>query len=115
MACIIMIAASNVPMGSAEETQGIAECFSSLSSIEGCIEAIDKAVSDKDIKDLGPACCKAIIQLGDNCWPVVFPNHPFVPFLLKTVYQLTGNAKKLTAEEEAYAEAPFSSAPAPYY
>ncbi|OMO81666.1 hypothetical protein CCACVL1_12313 [Corchorus capsularis] len=59
MTCI-MIAASNVPMGSAEETQGIVECFSSLSSIEGCIEAIDKAVSDKDIKDLGPACCKAI-------------------------------------------------------
>ncbi|XWS52516.1 hypothetical protein CRYUN_Cryun11dG0077200 [Craigia yunnanensis] len=94
-------AASVVPFGSAEETQDLAGCLSSFTSVEGCIEAIDKAVSDKTFDNLEHACCKAITLLADNCWPIIFPDQPFVPFLLKTVCKLLTNAEKV--------------APAPYY
>ncbi|WRX33056.1 Prolamin-like domain - like 10 [Theobroma cacao] len=95
---VTCIAASIVPFGSAQEgTQDLLECLSSFTSVEGCIEAIDKAVSDKTFGDLGPACCEAITLLGDHCWPIVFPHQPFVPCLLKTVCKLVGNVEKVAA------------------
>ncbi|XVF19266.1 hypothetical protein REPUB_Repub11eG0095100 [Reevesia pubescens] len=95
-------AVSIVPFGSAEETKDLVACLSSFTSVEGCIEAIDKAVSYKKFGDLEHACCQAITLLSDNCWPIVFPDQPFIPFLLKTVCKLLGNVKKI------------APAPAPY-
>ncbi|XP_022756253.1 uncharacterized protein LOC111303963 [Durio zibethinus] len=95
--CIAAAAASVVPLGSAEETPDLGACISSLTSVEGCIEAIDKAVSDKNFGELKKACCQAITLLSDNCWPIVFPDQPLVPFLLKTVCKLLGNVEKVAA------------------
>lgn len=93
--CIAAAASSIVPFGSANETQDLGECLSSFLSVEGCIEAINKAVLDKKFDELKHACCKAITLLGDNCWPVLFPDQPFVPFLLKAVCKILKNVKEV--------------------
>jgi hypothetical protein len=61
--------------------QDIQQCWSSLSSGQGCItEIIGSLVSGK-ITLFGPSCCKAITVISDKCWPKLFPFNPFVPSL----------------------------------
>ncbi|KAL5783411.1 hypothetical protein ACOSP7_008440 [Xanthoceras sorbifolium] len=45
-----------------------AECWSSLANVSG----------------IGPACCKAVTEIKDKCWPKIFPFNPFFPPLLKS-------------------------------
>ncbi|CAH8362246.1 unnamed protein product [Eruca vesicaria subsp. sativa] len=30
-------------------------------------------------------CCETISKVSDSCWPVIFPNQPYVRFILKGI------------------------------
>ncbi|KAL5786334.1 hypothetical protein ACOSQ2_008726 [Xanthoceras sorbifolium] len=45
---------------------------------------INKSVSSGEISGIGPACCKAVTEIKDKCWPKIFPFNPFFPPLLKS-------------------------------
>ncbi|KAK7836948.1 hypothetical protein CFP56_021866 [Quercus suber] len=63
--------------------QDIAKCWSSLKSIDGCIVEIHGSLSKGEFGVSGPACCKAITNVSDKCWPKMFPFNPLFPPLLK--------------------------------
>ena len=63
--------------------QDIAKCWSSLKSIDGCIVEIHGSLSKGKFGVSGPACCKAITNVSDKCWPKMFPFNPLFPPLLK--------------------------------
>ncbi|KAA8522947.1 hypothetical protein F0562_009370 [Nyssa sinensis] len=65
----------------------VMQCWSSIKDIElieGCIFEIFRSLSSGHISILGPACCKAITEINDNCWPMIFPFNPFFLTKLKT-------------------------------
>ncbi|KAK7814153.1 hypothetical protein CFP56_003480 [Quercus suber] len=63
--------------------QDIAKCWSSLKIINGCILEIHESLSKEKFNVSGPACCKAITNVSDKCWPKMFPLNPLFPPLLK--------------------------------
>ncbi|XP_077242347.1 uncharacterized protein LOC143882828 [Tasmannia lanceolata] len=57
----------------------IQACWASLYTIEGCVQEIFFSFISQQLK-LGPACCKAINEIGENCWPKMFlPFNPLIP------------------------------------
>ncbi|KAI9191409.1 hypothetical protein LWI28_008155 [Acer negundo] len=64
-------------------TTEIAECWSSLENVQGCASEINKSLASGKISGIGPACCKAVTEISDKCWPKMFPFNPFFPPLLK--------------------------------
>jgi hypothetical protein len=64
--------------------QDILQCWSSLTSIEGCINEIYGSLSKGKFGVSGPACCKAITDVSDKCWAKMFPLNPMFPPLLKS-------------------------------
>ncbi|EOY31235.1 Uncharacterized protein TCM_038196 [Theobroma cacao] len=73
----------------------IQKCWSSLTSIEGCIMEVYTSLFRGQVGIIGPACCQAITQIKDNCWPKMFPFNPFFPPLLKTSCSATPPAGTL--------------------
>ncbi|EOA15082.1 hypothetical protein CARUB_v10028449mg [Capsella rubella] len=61
----------------------ITKCWSSISSVEGCVAEIFKSVFTRKFGNVGPMCCKAFSDVDSKCWPHMFPLHPFFPPLLK--------------------------------
>ncbi|KAK0574659.1 hypothetical protein LWI29_026830 [Acer saccharum] len=61
----------------------VAKCLSTLQSVQGCVQEIITSFLSHQVKLIGPACCKALNEVDDNCWPKVFPLDPFFPTLLK--------------------------------
>ncbi|XP_042970397.1 uncharacterized protein LOC122302967 isoform X3 [Carya illinoinensis] len=53
--------------------QDIAWCWSSLSSIEGCVYDIYGSLSRGQFRGIGTAYCRAITDVNDICWPQMFP------------------------------------------
>lgn len=45
----------------------VAECWSYLSNIKECILETFKLLPGGQIGAIGPACCKAITKINDNC------------------------------------------------
>ncbi|KAL4304026.1 hypothetical protein GQ457_10G004880 [Hibiscus cannabinus] len=88
--CIAAVASAVAPLGSPVATQDLGGCIKSFVSIEGCVEAINDALRNKVYDGLKHECCTAITQLGDNCLPLLFPDQPVVPFILKAVCKLIG-------------------------
>ncbi|KAK0572861.1 hypothetical protein LWI29_038240 [Acer saccharum] len=71
----------------------IIECWSSLADIEGCVSEIYQSILDTGlIGKIGPACCKAVTEINDKCWPKIFPFNPFFPPLLKSTCSTVSNA-----------------------
>ncbi|KAF8393887.1 hypothetical protein HHK36_020085 [Tetracentron sinense] len=62
---------------------GIMQCWSSLTSIEGCVMEIFQSVLTLKIGMIGPACCKAITEVNEKCWPKILPFNPSFPPMLK--------------------------------
>ncbi|XP_017982564.1 PREDICTED: uncharacterized protein LOC18588861 [Theobroma cacao] len=73
----------------------VQKCWSSLTSIEGCIMEVYTSLFRGQVGIIGPACCQAITQIKDNCWPKMFPFNPFFPPLLKTSCSATPPAGTL--------------------
>ncbi|XP_010482777.1 PREDICTED: egg cell-secreted protein 1.1-like [Camelina sativa] len=61
----------------------ITKCWSSLSSVEGCVAEIFKSVFTGKFGDVGHMCCKAFSDVDSKCWPHMFPLNPLFPPLLK--------------------------------
>ncbi|KAK0572869.1 hypothetical protein LWI29_038325 [Acer saccharum] len=71
----------------------IIECWSSLADIEGCVSEIYQSILDIGlIGIIGSACCKAVTEINDKCWPKIFPFNPFFPPLLKSTCSTVSNA-----------------------
>ncbi|XP_041004143.1 uncharacterized protein LOC121249509 [Juglans microcarpa x Juglans regia] len=67
---------------SGQSGQDIARCWSSLSSVEGCVSDIYGSLSRGQFRGIGTACCRAITDVNDICWPQMFPFNPLFPPLL---------------------------------
>ncbi|KAF8116838.1 hypothetical protein N665_0014s0099 [Sinapis alba] len=61
----------------------ITKCWSSLTSIQGCVTKIYKSTVTGKFENVGPACCKAFTDVDAQCWPKMFPLNPLFPPLLK--------------------------------
>ncbi|KAM1768268.1 hypothetical protein ACFX12_046263 [Malus domestica] len=60
----------------------IAKCWSSLQGIPGCAQEIITTIFTGKFA-LGPACCKAIVEVDEKCLPKLLPLIPSVSALLK--------------------------------
>ncbi|KAL5786336.1 hypothetical protein ACOSQ2_008728 [Xanthoceras sorbifolium] len=61
----------------------IQKCLSTLQNVQGCVQEIITSFLSHQVQLIGPACCKALNEVDDKCWPKVFPLDPFFPPLLK--------------------------------
>ncbi|KAK7848305.1 hypothetical protein CFP56_005204 [Quercus suber] len=62
----------------------IVKCWSSLSSINRCVDEIYGTLSRGEFSIVGPACYKSITVISHKCWPKMFPLNPLFPPLLKS-------------------------------
>ncbi|KAK9144433.1 hypothetical protein Sjap_004336 [Stephania japonica] len=62
----------------------IQKCWSVLANVQGCAQEIFKSFVTRKMC-LGPACCKAISELSENCLPKVFAWGPFNTLFLPLV------------------------------
>lgn len=67
----------------------VTQCWSSLLKIQGCLVGIFRPNSGQigiinGRLGISPACCKAISEISDNCWPKFFPIDLSVPSFLKS-------------------------------
>ena len=77
----------NLPfLGQSDENleKDVAKCWSSLSSINRCVDEIYGTLSQGVFSVVGPACCKSITVISHKCWPKMFPLNPLFPPLLKS-------------------------------
>ncbi|KAL4303708.1 hypothetical protein GQ457_10G003560 [Hibiscus cannabinus] len=61
----------------------VQKCWSSLTSIQGCVSEISTSFLYGKTGVIGPACCHAITQISDNCWVKMFPFNPILPRFLR--------------------------------
>ena len=61
----------------------VAKCWSSLSSINRCVDEIYGTLSRGKFSLVGHACCKSITVISHKCWPKMFPLNPLFPSLLR--------------------------------
>ncbi|KAI3900625.1 hypothetical protein MKW92_016405 [Papaver armeniacum] len=120
-ALVLLIVASAVTMGTAESqslapTQldtiqisglfspllpgpynpDIEKCWSTLADIEGCKAEILNFLFTFQLR-LGPACCKAIIDLSETCLPAVFAWGGGIPFNPAYPNVIKGYCESITA------------------
>ncbi|KAK7837291.1 hypothetical protein CFP56_021423 [Quercus suber] len=62
----------------------IVKCWSSLSSINRCVDEIYGTLSRGEFSIVGFACYKSITVISHKCWPKMFPLNPLFPPLLKS-------------------------------
>ncbi|KAK8654976.1 hypothetical protein V6N13_107569 [Hibiscus sabdariffa] len=62
----------------------VQKCWSSLTSIQGCVSEISTPFFQGKTGGITPACCQAITKISDNCWHKMFPLNPLFPPFLKT-------------------------------
>ncbi|GLT90445.1 hypothetical protein SLE2022_083780 [Rubroshorea leprosula] len=91
---VVYVSVSVFPLSLAEEPQetpitvkpnNIFECLGDLVKSGGCINALSKAISDGNFADLGKECCDTLTGIGDDCLPILFPNQPTVPTLIRAI------------------------------
>ncbi|WZZ54245.1 hypothetical protein YC2023_054352 [Brassica napus] len=61
----------------------LTKCWSSLTSVQGCVTEIYKSVFTGKFDNVGPMCCKAASAVDAKCWPHMFPLNTFFPRPLK--------------------------------
>ncbi|KAK2635951.1 hypothetical protein Ddye_030743 [Dipteronia dyeriana] len=61
----------------------VVKCLSTLHNVKGCFQEIITSFLSHQVKLIGPACCEALNEVDDKCWPKLFPFDPFFPTLLK--------------------------------
>ncbi|KAK8655233.1 hypothetical protein V6N13_107821 [Hibiscus sabdariffa] len=61
----------------------VQKCWSSLTSIQGCVLEISTSFFQGKTGGISPACCQAITQISDNCWHKMFPLNPLFPPVLR--------------------------------
>ncbi|KAI3446843.1 hypothetical protein Pfo_003508 [Paulownia fortunei] len=61
----------------------VQQCLTSIFGVRGCLHELIFSVLSLQPQLLGPACCKAFLQIDESCWPKVFPLNPAFPPTLK--------------------------------
>ena len=61
----------------------VAKCWSSLQNIPGCASEIFTTILTGKFA-LGPACCKAFVEVDETCLRKLFPLFPSIPAFLKS-------------------------------
>ncbi|GLT90444.1 hypothetical protein SLE2022_083770 [Rubroshorea leprosula] len=91
---VVYVSVSIVPISLAEEPSkasvavkpdNVFECIGDIVKVGGCVDAVKKAIDDNNFADLGKQCCDVLVGIGDDCWPILFPNEPTVPILIKAI------------------------------
>ena len=52
--------------------QLLGNCLSTIGDIPGCVEEVITSILTIQIR-IGPQCCRAVLDVEDNCWGQVFP------------------------------------------
>ncbi|XP_019086942.1 PREDICTED: uncharacterized protein LOC109127073 [Camelina sativa] len=60
----------------------ITKCWSVVMDIPGCVTEISQSIFTGKFGNIGPACCKAFLDVEANCIPKL-PFNPFFPPMLK--------------------------------
>ncbi|KAL1221997.1 hypothetical protein V5N11_013718 [Cardamine amara subsp. amara] len=60
----------------------VTKCWSLVMDIPGCLAEISQSIFTLQFGNLGPACCKAFLEVEANCIPKI-PFNPFFPPMLK--------------------------------
>ncbi|KAK7858476.1 egg cell-secreted protein 1.1 [Quercus suber] len=74
----------------------VAKCWSSLSSINRCVDEIYGTLSRGKFSLVNPGCCKSITVISHRCWPKMFPLNPLFPPLLRS--KCARSASRATAK-----------------
>ncbi|KAM7267993.1 hypothetical protein ACFE04_010159 [Oxalis oulophora] len=73
-----------IPDKSILQRMEISRCLSSILKVEGCLVEIEESLFSGKVDIIGPACCKAALEINSKCWPKLFPLTPYFPILLKS-------------------------------
>ncbi|GFS35697.1 egg cell-secreted-like protein [Actinidia rufa] len=68
------------------------DCMASLKVIEGCVQAFMTSVLRAQIQQIGSVCCRAFLNVSDNCLPEMFPYNPSFPPLFKSYCTTQGQS-----------------------
>ncbi|CAK9180994.1 unnamed protein product [Ilex paraguariensis] len=60
---------------------GNGQCLASLNGVHGCVQDVLVSILTLQFRLIGPACCQAIVNIDDNCWPKVLPVSPIFPLI----------------------------------
>lgn len=60
----------------------ILKCWSTIINVPGCIVEIPQSIFTGHFGHIGPACCKAMLEVDANCLSKI-PFNQFIPRLLK--------------------------------
>lgn len=71
-----------IPLQPSKELQ---KCWSYLEQKPKCLMQIHGSLFNGQFKGISPTCCNVTAELNNDCWPILFPFHPFFPPLLKTI------------------------------
>ncbi|KAK7831455.1 hypothetical protein CFP56_027425 [Quercus suber] len=73
----------------------VAKCWSSLSSINQCVDEIYETLYEGIFSVVSPACCKSITVISHKCWPKMFPLNLLFPPLLRSKCKLNFRAAQI--------------------
>ncbi|PIN22221.1 hypothetical protein CDL12_05070 [Handroanthus impetiginosus] len=58
-------------------------CFKALVGVPGCLQELIFSVISSQPRIIGPVCCRAAVEISEDCWPLLFPSYPKYPPSLK--------------------------------
>lgn len=97
--------------------QLVDNCLSTTGDIPGCVQEVITSFLTLQIR-IGPQCCKALLDVEDNCWSQVFPlltsSFPLCirSFCTRSYMYHDVNAQSLSARFSSFSPAP-APGPAP--
>ncbi|KAL5712608.1 hypothetical protein ACHQM5_014762 [Ranunculus cassubicifolius] len=65
--------------------EDVKKCLSSLLSTKGCTEEVVSSLLSYQFRLISPKCCKAVIDISQNCLPKIFPFNPFLPEVIQNL------------------------------
>lgn len=90
--------------------QLVDNCLSTIGDIPGCVQEVITSFLTFQIR-IGPQCCRALLDVEDNCWSQVFPllTSSF-PLCLRSFctrsYMYNVKAQSLSARYSSFSPAP---------
>ncbi|KAH7861662.1 hypothetical protein Vadar_029052 [Vaccinium darrowii] len=63
--------------------EDIVTCWTPVIKTHGCITQMYESLCKNAFSSIGPACCRAITDIKQTCWPRMFPFHPDFPPLVR--------------------------------
>ncbi|KAF6150280.1 hypothetical protein GIB67_033979 [Kingdonia uniflora] len=67
------VPASKTVLAAFSADPGVQKCLSTLQRVERCVQDVITSFLSFHVRLIGPACCKAIVEVNDSCWHKIFP------------------------------------------